>query len=616
MTTGSSARIAWFAEIGAQTERDRPAPDVTLPPPGNVSATPGRGQVTIDWDAVDGAAGYLVHRSATADGPWSVIDHRGGDVLAVPHGPYADTLLANGETAWYAVSSIPSIEAPAGELSVPVRADSREETAEVLPTVRIEVDAGAVVGPTHRPWRPVIGSEHLALLLRGEGPGGHNVGDELAESFRIVRAELGVRTVRAHGILHDSLGLYRERDGRAIVDYDRVDAAYDRLLETGLRPLVELSFMPRDLASDPDRSVFDYRGIISPPRSLDRWAELVGGLVRHLAGRYGRDEVGGWPWEVWNEPNLRVFWSGGEGEYFDLYDATARAVKEVDTAFPVGGPSTAAAGWIDDLLAHAADAAIPVDFLSTHTYGVPPLDLRPIAARFGRPEIPLLWTEWGISPTHGSPINDSAWGAPIVCRGMRSAAGRLESLAYWVASDHFVELGEPERLLHGGFGLLTVGNLRKPRFWAIAMLERLRRDEIATTVAGDGAGSMVEAWASRDDDGRIAIAVWNGTLDQSKADGDAALDRSVTLEIDGLGTTGYDLRHHRVDRDHSNIARTWQELGSPDWPNDEGWARLRADDRLAAIGARERVRIEGGRATIEFELPMPAVSLIELVPVD
>ncbi|MFL5757016.1 MAG: GH39 family glycosyl hydrolase [Chloroflexota bacterium] len=616
MTTGSSARIAWFAEIGAQTERDRPAPDVTLPPPGNVSATPGRGQVTIDWDAVDGAAGYLVHRSATADGPWSVIDHRGGDVLAVPHGPYADTLLANGETAWYAVSSIPSIEAPAGELSVPVRADSREETAEVLPTVRIEVDAGAVVGPTHRPWRPVIGSEHLALLLRGEGPGGHNVGDELAESFRIVRAELGVRTVRAHGILHDSLGLYRERDGRAIVDYDRVDAAYDRLLETGLRPLVELSFMPRDLASDPDRSVFDYRGIISPPRSLDRWAELVGGLVRHLAGRYGRDEVGGWQWEVWNEPNLRVFWSGGEGEYFDLYDATARAVKEVDTAFPVGGPSTAAAGWIDDLLAHAADAAVPVDFLSTHTYGVPPLDLRPIAARFGRPEIPLLWTEWGISPTHGSPINDSAWGAPLVCRGMRSAAGRLESLAYWVASDHFVELDEPERLLHGGFGLLTVGNLRKPRYWALRVLELLGEEELEMSCEGDGGGSLVEAWATRDDRGRFAIAVWNGTIDQTKSGGDAALDRDVVVEMNGLPHGRYVLRHRRVDLTHSNVAATADELAVGAWPTAQQWDRLRERDVLEDLEPPIEIRVgDDGRGGTAFPLPMPGVSLVEIAPI-
>ena len=88
-------------------------------------------------------------------------------------------------------------------------------------------------------------------------------------------------------------------------------------------------------------------------------------------------------------------------------------VKRVDRAFRVGGPSTAAAGWVDDLLEHGARTGVPVDFLSTHTYGMPPLDLRPIAARYGRADIPMLWTEWGISPTHGAPVNDSAWGAPL-----------------------------------------------------------------------------------------------------------------------------------------------------------------------------------------------------------
>ena len=304
--------------------------------------------------------------------------------------------------------------------------------------------------------------------------------------------------------------------------------------------------------------MFDYAAIISPPRDLERWAALVRDLVAHLAERYGRDEVRRWAFEVWNEPNLCLFWSGAESDYLRLYEASARAVKSVDPSFRVGGPATAAAGWIDDLLDHCRADDLPLDFVSTHTYGMPPLDLRPIAARFGRPDLPLWWTEWGVSPRHGAPINDSAWAAPLVARGMRSAAGRLDALAYWVASDHFVELGEAPALFHGGFGLLTIGNLRKPRFWAIAMLERLGEDELASEIDGDGAGSLVEAWASGDPDGRVAIAVWNGTLDQSKAAGDRALDRSVTLEVKGLRPGTYELRHHRVDARHSNIVRTWE----------------------------------------------------------
>jgi xylan 1,4-beta-xylosidase len=610
-STGSSARIAWFEEAGAQTERNRPSPAPELPAPTGVLASSGRGQVTVDWRPVHGAAGYLVHRAVAAEGPWQAIDNRAGDLLAVPHPPYTDTTGERGADAWYAVAALPSIDAPVGPLSEPVegRPGSGGEAA-----LSVEVDAAADAGPVERPWRPIIGSEHLALLLRGAGPGGHHVGDELSEAFRIVRDELGVRMVRAHAIFDDSLGVYVERDGEAIHDFERVDAALDRLLETGLRPVVELSFMPRDLASDPGRTVFDYEGIISPPRDLRRWSELVAGLVRHLIDRFGRDEVRSWAFEVWNEPNLRVFWSADEAAYFDLYDASVRAVRSVDPTLRVGGPATAAVGWVDDLLAHAADANVPVDFISTHTYGLPPLDLRPITARFDRRDLPLWWTEWGVSPTHGAPINDSVWAAPLVCRGMRSAAGRLESLAYWVASDHFVELGVPERLFHGGFGLLTIGNLRKPRFWAIRILELLGERELRTTIAGDGAGGLVEAWATKDSDGRVAIAVWNGTIDQTKAGGDALLDRTIRLVVEGLEPGAVRIRHRRVDAGHSDIASHWD---GGDWPDESGWERLRAADRLDELERERRVSIgRDGRATLDFELPMPSVSLIELLPGD
>jgi Beta-xylosidase len=258
---------------------------------------------------------------------------------------------------------------------------------------------------------------------------------------------------------------------------------------------------------------------------------------------------------------------------------------------------------------------VPLDFVSTHTYGMPPLDLRPVVARFGRPDLPIWWTEWGVSPRHGSPINDTAWAAPLVARGMRSAAGRVHALAYWVASDHFVELGEAPGLFHGGFGLLTIGNLRKPRFWAIAMLERLGEDELTSELHGDGAGSLVEAWASGDADGRVAIAVWNGTLDQRNGAAVRALDRSITLTVKGLRPGTYELRHHRVDARHSSIIRAWKRLGRPDWPDDVGWARLRAADHLETLGRPRRVRADEGHLELEFRLPMPAVSLIELVPI-
>jgi xylan 1,4-beta-xylosidase len=609
VSSGSSARIAWFDEIGAQAPRNRPAPDVVVAAPTRVTASAGRGHVTIDWQRVDGAVGYVVHRAGSAAGPWEAIDHRAGDLLAVPDPGYADTTGEPGRARWYAVAALAAIDGPVGPLSEPVEATSGGAEFGSA-TIELAVDAASAVGPTARPWRPIIGSEHLALLLRGIGPGGRNVGDELAEAFRIVGAELGARSVRAHAIFHDDLGVYREVDGQPVHDFEKSDAVLERLLGTGLSPVVELSFMPHDLASDPEATVFDYRGIISPPRDMARWSALVTAFVRHVRERFGVEAVRAWPFEVWNEPNLKVFWSADQAAYFDLYDATVRAIKAVDPGIQAGGPATAAVGWVDDLLAHAAATGVPVDFISTHTYGLPPLDLHPITARAGRSDLPLYWTEWGVSPVHGSPINDSVWGAPLVCRGMRSAAGRLESLAYWVASDHFVELGEPNRLFHGGFGLLTVGNLRKPRFWAIRVLELLGDRELASQLTGDGAGGLVEAWSTADSDGRIAIAVWNGTLDQTKADGDPLLDRIVRLTVRGLPAGRVSVRHRRIDATHSNIARDWD---GGDWPDEAGWQRLHAADVLDELEPERSVVVAGdGRLEVELGLPMPSVSLVEV----
>ncbi|HEX2755081.1 MAG TPA: hypothetical protein VHM48_06440, partial [Candidatus Limnocylindrales bacterium] len=239
-TTAGAARIAWFATRGALTDRDRPAPPTTLPPPDDVRAVRGRGQVTIDWSPVVGAAGYLVHRGQTADGPFEPIDLDVGDILAVPHGPYLDTTGTPGTAAWYAVSSLPTIETEGGALSPPVAARAGSDNG----AVAVRVEAGRVVGRVARPLRPMIGSEHLALLLRGAGPGGSDVGAELAEAFRIVGRELGVEAVRAHAILDDSLGVYRDAGEGPIHDFSTVDEVLDRLLDTGLRPIVELSFMP------------------------------------------------------------------------------------------------------------------------------------------------------------------------------------------------------------------------------------------------------------------------------------------------------------------------------------------------------------------------------------
>ena len=663
------ARADWEERIGrrvvgpvpGQPGHEGPAAD--LAPPAGLRATSGQGHVTLDWDPVPGAAGYLVYRAAGE--PYEPLDHGGGDVLAVPAGPYADTSGESGRVRHYAVAAVAD-GASAGPLSdaiaaAPAAPDAGRASG--LPTVTIEVgpaesglagsgpgeagsgpagfgpgeagsgpaesglagsgpgEAGSGPGRSEleRPWQPMIGSEHLSYLLSRDRTGGRVIGTEAREALRIAHDELGVRAVRAHGILDDDLGVYTESGGRAVHDFAGIDRVYDQVMELGLRPVVELSFMPAALARDPGRTVFTYRAIISPPKDWDRWAALTGDLAAHLIERYGHDEVvSWWAFEVWNEPNLEVFWSGTPQEYFRLYDVSAHAIKAVDPGLRVGGPSSAAAGWIWELLGHIDGSGAPLDFLSTHTYGNVPLDLRPVLGAFGRAGTPIWWTEWGPTPTHFRQVGDTVFAAAFLLRGMASALGRIEALSHWVVSDHFEELGAPPELFHGGFGLLSVGNLRKPRYWALALLARLGRSRLPVTLSGDGAGGLVEALAARHDDGRIGILAWNVTLDQSKIGGDALLDRRIQIRVSVRPKMSFTVRHFRIDAGHSNVVSAWERMrdGVP-WPSDQQWAALGQLNTLDELGPPERVTAGGdGVLQFAFDLPMPGVSGLELVPWD
>ncbi|GAA3732313.1 hypothetical protein GCM10022225_12920 [Plantactinospora mayteni] len=620
----SDARADWQSRIALRSdEGDREVTPV-LPPPNDLAAIPGLGHVRLGWAPVPEAVGYLVHRApisdGAVDGPFAPVDHLGGDVLAVPDPWYVDTTGEPGQPYAYAVGSVSEVTVT-GPLGEPVRAAAlpfpvAPTTATVppvggaVPTVELRLDGSAQGTPLHRPWQPMIGSERLSQLLCRDLSGGREIGAELLAALRRIRAEIGVETVRAHAILHDDLGVYREVDGEPVHDFSVVDQVYDLVLEAGLRPVVELGFMPRELASDPTRTVFGYAAVVSPPKDWDRWGDLVRALVRHLLDRYG-DTVLTWDFEVWNEANLEVFWSGDQEEWMRLYDVTARAVKEVDPRIPVGGPSSAAAGWVDALLEHAGRAGTPVDFVSTHTYGSPPLDLRPTLRRLGFPDARILWTEWGVTPTHFHPVNDGMSAATFLLSGMRSAAGRVDALSYWVASDHFEELGRPPRLLHGGFGLLTVGGIAKPRYHALWMLARLGDTELPVRASGDGADGLVQSWASRRTDGSLAILVWVSTLDQSKRDGEPSLARRIRLAVEGAA--GRPVRITRLDRGHGDVTTLAAQLGVDDWPTETQWAALRAADSLTVeeLGAA-RNGAATNAAVIELELPQPGAVLVEL----
>jgi xylan 1,4-beta-xylosidase len=607
----TDARTDWERRIYRRlTETTEADPASELAAPTGLTAVPGNGFVHLSWRQVPGAAGYVVERGrADGDDEPQIVSHGGSDVPAVVDTAFADTGVEDGTTYRYRVGAVLGNEHPTWHWSEPADGSTSGTAGGA---VSVTVDAAGEATELDRVWW-LVGSERLTQLRFGDLGNGHPVGEEFTEALRIAHDDLGVVAVRAHAILHDDNRVVtRADDGSLAFDFTIVDELYDRVLALGIRPVVELGFMPAAIAADPGQTVFEYRGIISPPRDWTEWHQTVSALAAHLVDRYGIDEVSGWGFEVWNEPNLEVFWTGTQDDYLRLYDEAARALKDVDRRLVVGGPSTAASEWIEALAAYCEKHALPLELATTHTYGNLPLDFRGVLEDHGFGDADILWTEWGVGSTHFGPIHDGVSGAPFVLSGMQSAQHRMTALAYWVVSDHFEELGRPPRLFHDGFGLLTLGNLRKPRYWALHLAAHMGDRVLPSRTSGDGADVLVRSWASRHDDGTLDVLVWNGTVNADLLAGDPRLVRDVTVTISGLTATAYAVELARIDEQHSNIRAVASDA---DWPDEAEWQRLRDADHLHT----ERIddlSPDSGSGTVTLTLPQPGVVRIRLLDGD
>jgi xylan 1,4-beta-xylosidase len=212
-----------------------------------------------------------------------------------------------------------------------------------------------------------------ATYCVGSGRMGLALQKEYTDHLKIVQEAIGFRYIRGHGLFCDDVGIYREyeMDGKTYPFYNftYLDRIIDSYLEHGIRPFLELGFMPEKLKSG-DRTIFYWKGNVTPPASYEKWAELVKRTLEHFIQRYGRDEVLTWPLEVWNEPNI-PFWAGTMEEYFKLYDYTARAAKEVDEGFQIGGPAICGVEtekWLRSFFEHCIKNKTPLDFITRHCY--------------------------------------------------------------------------------------------------------------------------------------------------------------------------------------------------------------------------------------------------------
>ncbi len=362
----------------------------------------------------------------------------------------------------------------------------------------------------------------------GAGRANEGLRADWQQQLAYVRKECGFKYIRMHGLLTDDMAVYTEdKNGQPMYNYMYIDVLFDFLHSIGMKPFVELGFMPGALASGP-QTIFWWRGNVTPPKDYEKWAALVRNSTEHFTERYGAEEVRTWYFEVWNEPNLSPgFWTGTQEDYFKLYRYAAQAIKSVDKAYRVGGPGTAGAAWEPEMIAYCHKNKVPIDFVSTHSYGVKQgfldeygnsgtvlakeegavsgdvLQSRKEIAGSPMPDLELHYTEWSASYTPADPVHDSYHSAAYVLHKMKQVGNAANSMSYWVFTDIFEEPGPRFTPFHGGFGMLNTQGINKPVFYSYQFLNRLGNIELQNKDAA--------SWVCKDSAGNIQALVWDYT---------------------------------------------------------------------------------------------------------
>jgi xylan 1,4-beta-xylosidase len=498
------------------------------------------------------------------------------------------------------------------------------------------------VGATNRMYNFCVGAGRANEGLRADWQ----------RQMRRVREDCGFRYVRFHGLFCDDMGVYQEDSkGRPRYNWQYVDELFDFLQSIGMKPFVELGFMPSALASG-TQTIFWWRGNVTPPKDYLKWDAFVAAFVRHCTERYGAEEVRSWFFEVWNEPNLDGFWMGNpnkkpyaewsigaRAEYLKLYTVTARAIKSVDASYRVGGPATAGEGWIEETLSFCAEQKVPLDFISTHSYATssgyldesgnagtifsPDRDsitsgVKNVRGKIDRSafsKVPLHYTEWSASYTPSDPIHDNYVSAAFILNKIRHIGSAADSMSYWTFTDIFEEAGPRLTPFHGGFGLLNYQDLAKPSFFAYQFLNRLGGRELACTDS--------ESFVCHDGPAVQAL-FWDFTITHP---GPSIINQEyyvqdhlakplppVRLQLSKLKPGRYEMAVRQVGYRVNDVQSAWRDLGSPTQLSKAQVAAL----RNASSGSPTKIEaIEvaaDGVFSRSFEMRENDVVLVELRP--
>lgn len=504
--------------------------------------------------------------------------------------------------------------------------NNNSETAQRI----INVDFKKTTGKLNAMFKECVGAGRANEGLRADWQ----------QQLAYVKKECDFKYIRMHGLLTDDMAVYTE-DGKGNPQYNYmyVDALFDYLHSIGIKPFVELGFMPNALASG-SQTIFWWRGNVTPPKDYNRWEALIRNLVQHFTERYGTEEVKTWYFEVWNEPNLSPgFWTGTQEDYFKLYDYSVKAIKSVNSKYKVGGPGTAGAAWESEMIEHCTKNNIPIDFVSTHSYGVKQgfldeygnggtvlskdpmavsgdvLQSRKEIATSAKPKLELHYTEWSASYTPSDPIHDSYHEAAYILEKLKQVGNAANSMSYWVFTDIFEEPGPRYTPFHGGFGLLTIQGLAKPAFYSYKYLNKLGKTELANT--------DTRSWACKNNKGGLQMLFWDFT---NTHPGDSVHNQkyyvldlpskpkgSVKINLSNIPPGKYKMEIYKVGYRVNDVYTGYLEMGKPNQLNKKQVEKLKKQNNGSPV-ATQQIEIKPNSSfSKEFEMRENDVYLINII---
>jgi xylan 1,4-beta-xylosidase len=455
-------------------------------------------------------------------------------------------------------------------------------------------------------WEHTVGSDHATVALRADWQ----------RQLQHCHDELGFQYVRFHGLLSDDMGTLVREKNELLYSFFNVDKIFDFLLSIGMKPFVELSFMPTALASG-KKTVFNYKANVTPPRDYKQWATLINKLVSHWVERYGVAEVRKWFFEVWNEPNLKSFWTGTQRDYFKLYRYTAESIKKIDASLRVGGPATAKSEWIEDFVDFCERNKAPVDFITTHQYPTDDFEndedtevqlfksqrgiMREVAQdtrRRARGK-PVYYTEWNSSSNPRDPLHDEPYAAAFAVATIMEAKGLVEGYSFWTFSDIFEENYFPSVPFHGGFGLLNLHGIPKPIYRAFELLHNVGTKQLLV----DGLHETVDCSVIRKDS-TVTVLLTNHTTP-----GHSIETEQVEIRLNNVPEPR-EVHIQRIDEKHANPKLLWQEMGQPEYLTEIEVEQL--EEASQVVRENQRFKYEDGALFLQTDLPSHAVAAITI----